>query len=542
MSNKERFVFKMLIMLTLASAFLLAQGESDPLNKIITADQKACNFMLSTDDWRILSAIALFLSAMFIAGMYIYGSVIDSSFIDRAKTESYQLVFTGILIVFFGLILSLMCGDFISSIFQSQGSAYVASYNYLNTLAKDYIQKTTINLAIAASILSLVSSTEIEGYQKTGTLLSWISDPISFFSDSLFLLFGSLVFAYVVTITQINILAIIPYLSLMFFIPVGMVFRSLYPFRKFGGALIGLGIGLYVFVPIVLLFNNMIMQVFTPPDLSFEPLQLQCIDNSDCYSHMCEYSSPPGFKICKPMKKAGEFCNSNFECKSGICALTSTGRKCLECGIEGSNNPICCPGFIRNESTGLCAFAKSSNELCKSDSECISGRCIPSVSETTGDLQTICAPKLKLGERCNSDSDCISNSCGGVAPNKVCKKTLVNEEDKQIILANYANYLSKEPSSYVSSNYEVSVSGMTTAKAVLDQSTVEQFLSSELDLGKEKVSLGLLYDLIIAPIVLVFILGVLLPLLNITLISKAVSDLSETFGAEIEIAEIWRLI
>lgn len=526
----------LLILFLFFSSIIFAQEEQSPLDKIKQADKKACDFMLSTSDWRILSIIGLILSSVFIAALYLYGSVIDSSFKDRAKSELYQLFFTALLIAFFSLIVSLMCGDFISSIFQTQGSAYIASYNYLNTLARDYIQKTTVQLGLMSTVVSLISGTEVEGYKKTSTVLSWLSDPLNFFSDSLLALFGTLILAYVIVITQINILAIIPYLSLMFFIPIGIIFRSIYPFRKFGGALIGLGIGLYVFVPIVLLFNNLFMQQFDAPQISLESLQMRCIDDNDCYSHMCIYTDPPGFKNCQPMKDAGAYCNNNFECKSGLCLETAGGKKCSECGIEGSNNPLCCPGYIRNEQTKLCTLAKSNGELCSSDSECISGLC------RSVDNIKKCVPKKKVGESCSEDIECISRSCSGIAPDKKCKQTLLNEADKQTVLSQYATYVSKSPDSLSSSQFEVSTSGIGTIKGVQDQNLIEDQLKSEVSLSSENISLGLFYDLIIAPIVLVFILGVLLPILNITLISKAVSDLSGALGAEIEIAEIWKLI
>lgn len=546
--SKSKFnkISAFIIFALLLSPLVFSQSAANQVNKIIDADNKACNFMLSTSDWRVLSAIALLLSTLFIAAMYMYGSVVDSSFKDRAKVEMYNLVFTGILLIFFTFILNLMCNGLVSSLFQIDGSAYEASYNYLHKLSTDYIKKTATFIAIGATSLSMISSTEIGGdnYKKTSTFLSFTSDPVSFFSDATFALFSSLILAYIVTISQINVLALIPSLSLLFFIPIGIIFRSLYPFRKFGGALIGLGIGLYVFVPIVLLFDNMLLQQVNMPDINLEQLQLQCQDNSDCFSHTCQFSQDLGFKVCMPLKDAGEFCNSDFECKSGVCLATAGGKKCFDCGVQDSINPICCPGFVRNETTGLCTLAKSNGELCSDDKDCISNIC-KEMNDISVNGEPImvkkCIPKKTIGETCSEDKECISNTCGGIAPNKVCQKTLISEQDKQAIISRYAVYIEKAPDEFAKSNFEVTNS-INSITNLVNTQQYEQVIGPEVSVNSQKNSMGLFYDLIILPIVIVFIFGVLLPLLEVMLVSRAVLDLSAALGEEIEIAKIWRLI
>jgi len=523
-----------LFILLVFISYSFAQSQS-PIQRISDVNAKACNFVLSTDDWRVLSALGLLLSSVFIAAMYMYGSVIDPSFIARAKDEMYQLLVTGIIISFFALIVSLMCQDVISDLFGKTNPPYIESYNYLNTLATDYIQKTAIKLGALASSLSLLS--EIKKGKDIVTTFSFITDPFSYFSDQSFALFGSLMFAYVIVISQINILAIIPYLSLMFFVPIGIILRSIYPFRRFGGGLLGLGIGLYVFVPFVLLFNSLLISPYMNSDQNYNLLYLQCSSASDCYSHICNYSQQVGNKICYSMKDAGEDCDNDFQCKSGICRPTPTGNKCFDCGVEGSLNPLCCPGYIRNQTTGKCQLAKANDEPCLDSKECISGVC-EFTDSSAG--QTVCVRKKNIGEICTKDEDCLSRSCDPIS--KKCKQTLATEEDKQTIISFYQLYLTKAPSQYVSSNFEVSVSGATPLVGQISDQEVSKIISSDIVLDQQSKNMGLIYEKIISPIVLVFIAGVLLPLLNITLIVKGVSDLSSALGEEIEIASIWKLI
>lgn len=528
----NRIISKMFVFII----FMLASGLifASQLQTIQSANTQACSFILSTDDWRVLSLISLLISSVFVAAMYLYGSVLDSSFIGKAKNEFFQIIFTGIILIFFVFIVQLMCSNLISEIFNINESPYVASYQYLDNLST-FIRNQAYIIGGAATALSFLSSVEIGGkqisgtnYGTTSTLFSFLSDPVSYFGDSLFMIFGSLMLAYVTTISQINILAIVPYLTLIFLIPAGIVLRSLYPFRKFGGALLGLGIGLYIFIPIVLLFNSLLISNYISSNNV--DLSLHCSDNSDCYSHICAYSPQIGFNVCQPLKNASQTCTQDLECKSQKCM----NGICVDCGGEGSINPICCKGYVRNQTTQKCELALPNGQQCNSNDQCISGIC--DVKDGTKQ----CIPKKLIGEQCNSDEECVSHSCVGIAPNKKCKQTLLSDEDRQIVLSEYAIYTTY--SSSEKEMFEVITSGASTITGIVSDQDISQSIQSQVSLNPQSKSMGFFYEKLIAPVVIVFIAGVLLPLLNISLISYGVSDLSSTLGEEVEIASIWRLI
>ncbi len=118
------------------------------------------------------------------------------------------------------------------------------------------------------------------------------------------------------------------------------------------------------------------------------------VDTQDCPSgYSCVNSSIGG--LCIPgggagptQKDNGVTCVAHSACKSGICALHDTQRKCsAEC------NPGTCPtGYTCTPVSGLSKSA-----------------CIPKA-----------APKAKLGEPCTGHADCESSLCATTGSGSVC--------------------------------------------------------------------------------------------------------------------------
>ncbi|MEM4133633.1 MAG: hypothetical protein QXO35_00200 [Candidatus Micrarchaeia archaeon] len=515
---KSRKIFIFLFLFLVTSIFAQST-QIEKAKKIEDLNKEACEFTLTSNDWRVLSAIGLLLSAVFIAGLYLYGSVIDSSFINKAKEELFQLFFTLVIIIFLAFIVqTFMCSDIISSIFNLNDPPYIASYNYLSSV-KNYIISAAIKMGALGSSLSLISSFEYKldsSIAKSG-LFGALINPISYFSDASLAIFSSLASAYMVILIMINILLIMPLISLKFFIPIGIVFRSIYPFRKFGGGLLGIGIALYIFIPIVLLLNNLLVGSYI-----YEPikeLSLQCQDNSDCYSHICEYNSTLGIKTCNPMKKEGEICRNDFECQSGFCDPSS--KRCIKCVSEGfiSEGLPCCNGLILNSTTKRCELGKLPGQNCIFNSDCVLSFCKTDISG----IRT-CTSLKKIGESCMFDEECISRRCIGIAPNKVCGRSIITEEDQSSIYASVSAFSSIMPED---------------AQQIITELELSRF---NFENSEGKTYIDKAFDYLFKDIVITFIVGIVLPLLNLTIIAKATSDLSQALGQEIETASIWRLI
>jgi|GEM_PF-5640957 len=491
-------LFKALIIIALASFTY-----SSNLN-IDNVFSSSCSFALSLDDWRVISALVLLLSSVIIAGMYMYGSVIDESFKARAKNEMFQLLFTLIILVFFAFIIQLLCSDVITDTLGLTGSSFSASYNYLSNLSS-YLGNGLIIAGTAGSTISFLADRD---------KFSLFSDPISYLADSTFVIYGILLTAYITTISQINLLPLISVLSLKFLIPIGLVLRSVLPFRRFGGALLGAGIGLLLFIPLTLIFNSLMFNAYiSAPSV----IPLQCQDNSDCFSHMCVNSQTPGVKVCSPLKTDGESCDADSECRSGYCGLVPgsvSGKQCLSCGLNGSTNPLCCEGYKHGDD-GKCHLLRANGEMCSSNNDCISGLC----REQAG--INVCVQKKQVGEECNSDNECISRSCSLIQGVKKCKQTIINPEDY--------DYFSSLISSYNSLSYSVEFSNSQSTFISGGSAPTGSIFSS-------------LIQKVIDFVVIAFVAGILFPILNLTLISRGIRDLSSALGSEMDIASIWRIL
>jgi hypothetical protein len=498
----KQFLFKTLTILAIILA-LTPFTYSSNLN-IDDIFSSSCSLALSLDDWRVISAIGLLLSAILIAGMYMYGSVIDESFKARAKNEMFQLFFTLIILIFFSFIIQLLCSDLITDIFGLTGSSFSASYNYLSNLSS-YIANGLVITGIAGSTISFLADRDI---------FSLFSDPISYLADSTFVIYGILLTAYIVTISQINLLPLLSILSLKFLIPIGLVLRSILPFRRFGGALLGAGIGLLLFIPLALIFNSLMFNVYiSAPSV----VPFQCQDNSDCFSHMCVNSQTPGLKVCRPLKADGESCNSDSECRSGYCGLVPgsvSAKQCLSCGLESSTNPLCCEGYKKGND-GKCHLLRANGEMCSSDNDCISGLC----REQAG--INVCVPKKQVGQECNSDNECISRSCGLIQGVKKCKQTIMNPEDYDYFSSLISNYNSVSYSIQYSQSQSTIVSGGSAPTGSFFSSLIQKVIDF---------------------VVIAFVAGILFPILNLTLISRGIRDLSSALGSEMDIASIWRIL
>jgi len=504
-----------------------------------SAQTAGCEFMLSINDWRATAFIGLIIGILLVGFMYMYGSTIDNSFISKSKNEFYQLVFTALILVSITAIVGFMCSDVVSDLFGKEGPTFIAAESYLSRLS-GYLGKTTIAIGAIGASLQLLSTVSVEGYATPSKTFEILSDPIKYVSDSTFVLYGIALSAYLLTVVQLHIIKIVPYLTLFFLVPIGLVLRSILPFRKFGGALLGAGISLYILIPFVLLLNQAMVDKYVNSDEIFE--KLSCTNNFDCYSHMCEFDQSKNLKLCSPLKDVGQPCETDDQCQSGYCEQTSSGKNCSSCGGEGSVAIRCCEGFVKNPITGKCEIGKANGVECTKDSECISGIC-NSTSQVystiyVGDRTVsneieggkVCIPKKSNGEKCGDWRECASRACTGAAPNEVCTKTILTESDVNYLLA--ASYAISETSP--SAQFQV----LDTQTTLLTSSYSQTIVGSASSDSTISESIRKLFDLVVVS----FIAGILLPILNLTVISKGIRGLSSALGSEMDIASIWKII
>jgi len=121
----------------------------------------------------------------------------------------------------------------------------------------------------------------------------------------------------------------------------------------------------------------------------------------------------------------------------------------------------------------------------------------------------------------NSDNECISRSCSLIQGVKKCKQTIINPEDY--------DYFSSLISSYNSLSYSVEFSNSQSTFISGGSAQTGSIFSS-------------LIQKVIDFVVIAFVAGILFPILNLTLISRGIRDLSSALGSEMDIASIWRIL
>ena len=228
-------------------------------------------------NWKSLSFIGLLLSSALISIIYMIGKAMDApGLMARAKTDLIQVAVTGIALVLLYGILSGLCAidarefGFSFSSFFDGANKY---FEYSRALALETYLKATnsIMLITGLSTFNINSPDFIDfgTFFKIGIFLKpyagygVVIGAINWFA-SLVLLSYSLITGFMVVLDAIQIY----FLNLL--LPAGVVLRCFSPTRDFGGVIIAISIGLFIFYPILFSFSYIILgkgQELVPPSL-----------------------------------------------------------------------------------------------------------------------------------------------------------------------------------------------------------------------------------------------------------------------------------
>jgi len=473
--------------------------------------KKLCDATLSMSDWRVVMLMGLGLSSVFVAALYMYGSVLDSSFKQKAKNEFYQLIVTATIAVMFVAIVTFMCGPTLSDLLGlGNASTYGVAHSYLSELLT-YTKSSFAKVATFSVILEGGTGLDTLGAGTSGRLLQGIITSTDYFKESISALFMTVLSAYMMTLMQMQLLDFIQVISLTVFLPAGIVLRSIFFTRKFGGALIGAAIAFYISVPFLLMINK----VMVDPFFVAEQKTFSCMADSECYSHNCNITVGQ----CVPMSQPGGSCANNFQCSTGYCGSDS---KCAECGVLGeTDNPNCCQGLSWDGTK--CSLAKMTGERCQNDKDCTSWFCDKSKGPA------VCSA-TKVEGSCNNDKECFSRHCAGISPNKECVDTIRTEEDQLQIQFTAA---SMEQAGADPGSFQAFLLG--GQPVYITESGVDTRITQN---PSDKSFINRMFDAFVGSV----IAGIFLPAINIIFISRAVRDMSEFLGHELDIASIWKVI
>jgi hypothetical protein len=483
-------------------------------------------FKIGWENWRALAIAALMISAGFAAAFYMAGRAIsDSGVVARAKDDLVQAAVTaGSLIILIALVTFLCDSTVAKVLLLGDKNLFEASGTYLEEAAR----------VVNGDMLWLVGTTAIFNFSESFTeagktnAREGIAESFGFFADVTVAILTFPYLSYISILTHLQLLKILPHLALAIFLPVGIILRSLSPFRSFGGGLMGIAIVLVFFFPFLITLNAMAMRPYLKSNILSE--DLVCSSNKECVTKVCgepkDFSGTtiktsddfakvvkdisPGAKgICLGKLADGEACgmesevNGDWQCESKRCV----NNKCAIASslIEENNGPCKgdsdCAGDLWcdvSAGAGTCRKQKSVNsqtETCSRDAECGS----PGYAFCDKGGSDRCLPTLIKGGQCARNEQCGSLWCGSKG---TCES--VKDNENQLV------YLIQKP---------------------------EYFHQAEMGFDFVK-SIGNAVNFIALSITL----GLILPLINFMLLSRAAKDISGFLGGEIDLASIYQVL
>jgi hypothetical protein len=319
--------------------------------------------------------------------------------------------------------------------------AMVDYTEYYFKLLTNYSAASSIKAFLAYSVLAWLSSYEAPTKSSTFKIFNiGMMESIDIIKGTLSFFFSMIIGSFVLSIANRFVLYYSLLLGLYFFIPIGIVMRAFFPTRRFGGALLGIGIALVLFFPFIFFINAIFLASTFESKMPELLPQIYCgSDNLICYSKVCD---PSG--VCGKLINDGEICYStnpssyyyipsvssfselNLRCSSGRCKPKSTlvidyacadSKTLKNPGDECDFDWDCKPGSYCNStvlvsilhptviSPGICKPSKDIGESCTRDEECEKGR------GERACINGVCNYTKMVGESCSRHTECNSLYC-----------------------------------------------------------------------------------------------------------------------------------
>lgn len=452
-------------------------------------------FELNWSNWRIWIAVGLAISFILVAIIQLVAAFLkDEGLAARAKVEIFQLAATAVIALFFVAFFQFLCSPILPSIFGFTENVFDKSESYLTSMAS-WTRGSFYQLFFLVSLQNWYESMSEKSAGGNPFTWGFAGGLANLFPKALITLF---LFAYMSANLHIQLLHFLQPYTLMFLIPAGIALRSFFPFRRFGGALLGAGIALIVVFPLLMLLNALLMGAsFDKPEF----LNISCTENRECLSKVCN----PATQLCSTSLPSGAACDpsiGDWQCASNRCV----GGKCADpatLGAEGTEcandkdcgAPLWCDDLAF--SPPRCAKPLELGETCMRDYMCG----IPGSAFCNATFS--CQKALGTGAACDEDIECASGRCDGIPPNTKCVAAKYDARQMSI---------------------EVGKAGTTDAN-IASKFSISEIVSKPIEI-----------------FTIALIGGVFLPLINFLLLSRAVKDFSAFFGAEIDIASIYRVL
>ncbi len=209
--------------------------------------------------WQALCFLALLASFFLLSLLYMLSNVLRISGLQAwVKVEIGQLIVSALIVILLAAIVGLLCSfdpGVLKSDYSGGKSMFGEATDYLNWLRYE----NTVALytvygynVVVSMVMNPVYNSRPGGVGVTTQPFSGLA-PVS---SMLVTFMSGLTLSLLLTMMQIYMLQYIQIAMLGWFLPLGVFFRCFEPTRQFGGAIIGLAIGLVLLYPALLVMNE----------------------------------------------------------------------------------------------------------------------------------------------------------------------------------------------------------------------------------------------------------------------------------------------
>jgi len=218
------------------------------------------------NNWKTLCIAGLLISSLIISLMYMIGKVTGNpALINRAKTDINQVIVTAAMLVVFASLMGGLCaldatvfGLKTSSLFDATRSYFA----YAQSVAFSSYIDTTNSIMLLSGLSTLYVSSANAITLGLYVKLTIALRPFSGFAaamGALNFVSNLMMISVAVTSGYITILNVIETWFLNLMLPAGVVMRCFTPTRDFGGVLISISIGIFVFYPLLFSLSYLMM-------------------------------------------------------------------------------------------------------------------------------------------------------------------------------------------------------------------------------------------------------------------------------------------
>ena len=220
-------------------------------------------------DWLLLSVLALVVSTIALSLLYMLASFLrNTALLTWTKFELFQVFGTVAIMVFFGTTLLGICTfdmSWLNPQSQQNPHGYPVGINMYQIIDDYFSKMQEVGYTIFLYIMYI---SKILTYMSRLTVMS---SPLGVGSNEnpletmgqlnslIFIMLSGFITSFLMLQLQMRMLDYLAFACLGFLFPFGIFLRCFEPTRSFGGTLLGISVSLFLFYPILMVFNDYVM-------------------------------------------------------------------------------------------------------------------------------------------------------------------------------------------------------------------------------------------------------------------------------------------